>query len=83
MFTILTAAIFKCNELICREVLLKEERSTKVCWMLACFPVVQILCTLLILHRQKLWRNFILVPSSIDGVSWGLMCFATSLHACI
>lgn len=68
MFANVTATIYKCNEILKKEVALKDESSKKMCWMLAFLPVMQIMCTMSVLHRQQLWLNFIVLPSGISGV---------------
>lgn len=70
MFTYLTAAIYKCNEVIKKEVALKGESSRFMVTVLGTIAAVQALSFLIVLYRQELWLNFIMVPreGSVKGV---------------
>lgn len=71
MFTYLTAAIYKCNEVIKKEVALKCESSRFMVTVLGIIAALQTLSFLVVLYRQELWLNFILIPrqGSVKGVS--------------
>ena len=70
VFTYLTAAIYKCNEVIKKEVALKGESSRFMVTVLGTIAAVQALSFLIVLYRQELWLNFIMVPreGSVKGV---------------
>ena len=70
VFTYLTAAIYKCNEVIKKEVALKGESSRFMVTVLGTIAAVQALSFLIVLHRQELWLNFIIAPreGSVKGV---------------
>ena len=71
VFTYLTAAIYKCNEVIKKEVALKGESSRFMVTVLGSIAVLQALSFLTVLYRQELWLNLILIPrqGSVKGVS--------------
>lgn len=71
VFTYLTAAIYKCNEVIKKEVALKSESSRFMVTVLGSIAVLQGLSFLTVLYRQELWLNLILIPrqGSVKGVS--------------
>ena len=70
VFTYLTAAIYKCNEVIKKEVALKSDSSRFMVTVLGTIAAVQALSFLIVLYRQELWLNFIMVPreGSVKGV---------------
>ncbi len=70
VFTYLTAAIYKCNEVIKKEVALKGESSRVMVTVLGSIAVLQALSFLIVLYRQELWLNLILIPrpGSVKGV---------------
>ena len=70
VFTYLTAAIYKCNEVIKKEVALKGELSRFMVMVLGFIAALQAVSFLIVLYRQELWLNFILMPrqGSVKGV---------------
>ena len=70
VFTYLTAAIYKCNEVIKKEVALKGESSRCMVMVLGSIAALQAVSFLIVLYRQELWLNFILMPrqGSVKGV---------------
>lgn len=70
MFAYLTAAVYKCNEVIKKEVALKGESSRFMVTALGSIATLQALSFLIVLYRQELWLNFILIPraGSVKGV---------------
>ncbi len=70
MFTYLTAAIYKCNEVVKKEVALKGESSRFMVMVLGSIAALQAVSFLIVLYRQELWLNFILTPrqGSVKGV---------------
>ena len=70
VFTYLTAAIYKCNEVIKKEVALKGESSRCMVIVLGSIAALQAVSFLIVLYRQELWLNFILMPrqGSVKGV---------------
>jgi hypothetical protein len=70
VFTYLTAAIYKCNEVVKKEVALKGESSRFMVMVLGSIAALQAVSFLIVLYRQELWLNFILTPrqGSVKGV---------------
>ena len=70
VFTYLTAAIYKCNEVIKKEVALKGESSRCMVMVLGSIAALQAVSFLIVLYWQELWLNFIFMPrqGSVKGV---------------
>ncbi|CAK0735440.1 hypothetical protein CVIRNUC_000581 [Coccomyxa viridis] len=83
VFTYLTAAIYKCNEVIKKEVALKGESSRFMVTVLGTIAAVQALSFLIVLYRQELWLNFIIAPreGSVKGF-WDCL-FKASVVDCL
>jgi hypothetical protein len=63
----LTATVWRCNEVIRREVALKEGRSRRLCWVLGIGAIAHVAAALL-LYQQDLWKHLALMPAGGHNV---------------
>ncbi len=64
MFIWLNTVLVKANDVMRRQAALKQDRSRRRCISLAALMPVHIGLVLLLLRKQQLWMNFLLVSTA-------------------
>lgn len=94
MFLWLNMILLKANDALRKQAALKQDRSKRQCISLAALMALHIGCVLLVLRKQELWLNFLLISiaavptvgcQSPACLSHGmqLLCMSvTALHVC-